>query len=134
MKRLLVLVAAAFGAVALYAVTAPASQQAVTPAQFAALTKRVTTLEKNLKTTRGALAVLVSCTYAKAIPVSEYDGFVYQPPSGPQVVTTALSLTDTGDTAQYWVLTTSQACATDINSKIAPFGRPVQGHFGRLQH
>ncbi len=44
MKRILAVALAALAAVALYAATAPAGQQAVTPKQFAALSKRVTKL------------------------------------------------------------------------------------------
>jgi hypothetical protein len=124
MKRLLVLVAVAFGAVALYAVTAPAGQQAVTPGQFAALTRRVSTLEKDLKKTKATLNTVVACTLVKAVPVSEYGGttagYLYKQPDGTQGIVTALDLTDTGDTADYWVLTTSQACVTAINGKGAP--------------
>ena len=120
MKRLLVLVAVAFGAVALYAVTAPAGQQVVTPGQFAALTKRVSTLEKDLKKTSTTLSAVRACTIVKAVPLSEYGGYVYQPSTGAQTTVTALDLTETGDTADYWFLTTSQACVTAINGKGAP--------------
>ena len=41
MKRLALVLAAAVAAVALYAATAPAGQQAVTPAQFAALSRAI---------------------------------------------------------------------------------------------
>ena len=71
MTRALIVAAIAIAAVSLYVTTAPAGQQAVTPKQFAALTKRVKTLEtddKNLKLFAGAV---FACVFNKgAIPVT----------------------------------------------------------------
>jgi hypothetical protein len=133
MKRLLVLVAVAFGAVALYAVTtAPAGQQAVTPAQFAALTKRVSTLEKNLKKTTSTLNAVAGCVVVTAIPVTRYDGYVAQDSAGQALTTPALDITATGETAQFWVLTTSPSCATAINSKLPASQRLFPRQLRRL--
>src|SRR5881396_2093645 len=55
MRRVLVAAVIAMAAVALYATTAPAGQQAVTPKQFAALTKRVAKLEKDNKDIKNAI-------------------------------------------------------------------------------
>src|SRR5262249_58817149 len=71
MKRLLVLVATAGLAVALYAATAGGGQQAVTPGQFAALKKTVGSLQKQVKTLN---TVVGSCLFIQAIPVARYGG------------------------------------------------------------
>src|SRR5436853_6080021 len=68
MKRLLVLVATAGLAVGLYATTAGGGQQAVTPGQFAALSKKVTGLQKQVKTLN---SVIASCLFVQAVPVAQ---------------------------------------------------------------
>ena len=65
MKRVLVLAMAALAATALYVATAPAGQQAVTPKQFAALSKRVKALEKDNKDIKDAIGVIVLCAFDK---------------------------------------------------------------------
>ena len=130
MKRLLVLAATVFAAVAVYAVAAPAGQQAVTPRQFAALQKRVTTLEKNLKTVRDLTNALGAClvAQAQAVPVGVFgsatEGYLYRTANGQQVVTSALDVLASNEvTAQTpFMLVTSRECASAINS-----GRIVPG-------
>jgi hypothetical protein len=102
MKRLLALVATAGIAVALYATTAPAGQQAVTPAQFNALKKQVTKLQKDVKTLTAIAGVTIACVFDKgAIPVT----------AAPQFHVTA-----SGEPTNFWVLTTSnQDCVKLIN-------------------
>ncbi len=110
MRRLLALLAAAGLAVGLYAATATGSQQAVTPAQFAALKKQVTKLQtqvtalqkraSDLEDIAGATAV---CVFSgRAIPVN---------------TTATWHTTGTGETQEFWALaTTRQECATLINT------------------
>ena len=105
MKRALAVALVAFAAVALYAATAPAGQQAVTPKQFAALSKRVKALEtanKELQLFAGAVAL---CVFDKgAIATSK----------APQFHTPA-----TGETTDFYVLTTNnQDCVNAINSPL----------------
>lgn len=123
MKHLFALAATAFAAVAFYAVTAPAGQQAVTPKQFAALTKRVTTLEKNYRTLGEVTNVLVACVVGsgQAVPVSAFgggtEGYLYRLANGQQVLTTALDVVPQAQaaSARSWMLITSPQCAQVIN-------------------
>jgi hypothetical protein len=103
MKRLLALLATVGIAVAIYAATATGSQQAVTPAQFAALKKQVTTLQKNLKQLTDLTNAIAFCTVGgPAVPVN---------------TATSWHTTSAGETQEFWVLTTRQAdCANAINS------------------
>jgi hypothetical protein len=105
----------AMAAVALYATTAPAGQQAVTPKQFAALTKRVAKLEKDNKDIKNAIGVIVTCAFDKgAIPTTKM----------PQYHTTA-----TGETTDFYVLTTNNPeCVNFINSPLARRILKTAGH------
>ncbi len=106
MKRLLALVATAGAAVGLYAATATGGSEAVTPAQFTALQKKVTKLQKDV----GALTVVANFTLAcgfdrGAIPVSKSPQFHITGTGG------------AGEAADFYVLTTSrQECVQAINS------------------
>jgi len=115
MKRLLALIAVVGLAVALYATTATGSQQAVTPAQFAALKKQVTTLQKQVKILSDFAAATALCAFGgPAVPVN---------------TATNWHTTGTGETQEFWVLTTKVAdCANAINSP-SSFKR-----FSRLGH
>jgi hypothetical protein len=106
MTRVLAVALVALAAVALYAATAPAGEQAVTPKQFAALQKRVTNLEKTNKQIIQALGVIVSCAFDKgAIPTTK---------------TPQYHVTGTGETTDFYVLTTNdQDCVNLINSPLA---------------
>jgi hypothetical protein len=104
MRRVLVVAMVAVAAVALYAATAPAGQQAVTPKQFAALSKRVKALEtdnKNLKD-----FAVITCIFDKgAIATTK---------------TPQYHVTGTGEVADFYVLTTNnQECVNFINSPLS---------------
>ena len=75
MKRLAVVLAAALVAVAIYAVTAPAGQQAVSPKRVAALEKKVSQLQKSVKT----LNTFMNCLNKQVAGLS----LVRQPERGP---------------------------------------------------
>ena len=96
MKRLALVLAAAVAAVALYAATAPAGQQAVTPAQFAALSKKVTTLQKDVKSLKAAFGCLSALGIAQFGDGST-TGFHYKQPDGSEVLTTAIDVTGQGE-------------------------------------
>jgi hypothetical protein len=104
MTRALIVAATAIAAVSLYVVTtAPAGQQAVTPKQFAALSKRVTKLEtddKNLKLFAGAV---FACVFNKgAVPVTKAPTF---------------HVPAMGEAVDFYALTTNdQDCVNLINS------------------
>jgi hypothetical protein len=112
LKRLVIVLAAALVAVAVYAVTAPAGQQSVTPREFSALQKRVSTLEKKTKALTNTLKCLN--TYA---PLTAYgdsqngtEGYVYQNSSHQDGLTTAVDFTGQGDTADANVAVVNKAC------------------------
>jgi hypothetical protein len=107
MTRVLAVALAAVAAVALYAATAPAGEQAaVTPKQFAALQKRVTKLEKTDKQIIQAIGIIVGCAFDQgAIPTTK---------------TPQYHVTATGETTDFYVLTTNdQDCVDFINSPLA---------------
>jgi hypothetical protein len=104
MTRVLIVAAIAIAAVSLLVVTtAPAGQQDVTPKQFAALSKRVKALEKDDKTLKTVLGAVVFCVLNKgAIPITKDP---------------ALHVTVTGETTDFYALTTNnQDCVDLINS------------------
>jgi hypothetical protein len=105
MTRVLALALVAFAAVALYATTAPAGEQAVTPKQFAALQKRVAKLEKDNKDIIGAIGFIAQCAFNKgAIPTTKSPTF---------------HVTGTGEATDFYVLTTNDAdCVNVINSPL----------------
>src|SRR5262245_23796815 len=104
MKRLFALVATALVAVALYAATAQSGQEAVTPAQFRALTAKVTKMRTDLNAT---ISVMANCLMGTAIPVTRYSGYVALDANNQQFPTTALDLTDQGDTPNGFALLVS---------------------------
>ncbi len=106
MRRvLLAVVVIAIAAVTLYATTAPAGQQAVTPKQFAALTKRVAKLEKTNKALVDFAGVVLTCVLDKgAIATTK---------------TPQYHVTGTGEATDFYVLTTNnQECVSAINSPL----------------
>ena len=105
MRRVLLVAVIAAAAVALYAATAPAGQQAVTPKQFAALTKRVKALETDDKNVKAAIGIIVTCAFDKgAIPTTK---------------TPTYHVTNTGEITDFYVLTTNNAdCVNIINSPL----------------
>jgi hypothetical protein len=106
MRRALVVALVALAAVALYAATAPAGQQAVTPKQFSALTKRVKTLENKTKDLEAFAGAVVLCVFDKgAIATTKAPQFHIPAP---------------GEATDFYVLTTNnQECVNAINSPLA---------------
>ena len=132
MKRFVVLVATAGLAVALYATTAGGGQQAVTPGQFAALSKKVTTLQKQVKTLNSLIG---SCLFVQAVPVASFgtdtEGYAYVRADGSVIITSALDIVGQNETPQAWFVGTTTDCANSMNSgslksfKVKPGGRSV---------
>jgi uncharacterized protein HemX len=108
MKRLLALVAAIGLAVGLYAATATGGQQAVTPAQFAALKKQVTTLQKDVKRLKTQIACISVAGAAEF--GSDTAGYHYKQPDGSEVLTTALDFVGQGETPAFYIATVDKAC------------------------
>jgi hypothetical protein len=109
MKRAAAIVAIGLAAVAIYAVTAPAGQQSVSPKAFAALSAKVTKLSKDVNT-------LKSCTLVGAIPVARFgdptnatEGYLYVNADKTQQLVPAID-ESTVAAAQGWVLLTTPAC------------------------
>jgi outer membrane lipoprotein-sorting protein len=105
MRRVLAVALVTLAAVALYATTAPAGDQAVTPKQFAALQKRVKALEADEKQIVEAIQLIGHCAFDQgAIPTTKL----------PQYHVTA-----TGESTDFYVLTTNDAdCVDFINSPV----------------
>jgi len=133
MKRLLVLVATAGLAVALYATTAGGGQQAVTPGQFAALKKTVTKLQKDVKALN---SVVGDCLFVQAVPVASFgtdtEGYAYVRADGSVIITSALDIVSQNETPQAWLVGTTTQCAGEMNSgsslkafKAKPDGRAI---------
>jgi hypothetical protein len=109
MKKLLVVFAVAGLAVALYASTAGGAQQAaVTPGQFAALKKQVVTLQKQVVTLQKqsklftqAIAVLGTCDFNSAVPLTNAP---------------ALHVTNPGEGTDTYMITTTKECADAMNT------------------
>ena len=110
---------------------ANAGGQAVTPKQFAALSKRVTALEKTNKT---ILAYVGTC-FNHWASVSRYgpggnEGYVYVLPDNSVHPTSALDITESGDTADFFVPSPTADCSLNIarfrSLASAAHGAPAQ--------
>jgi len=118
MKRFLVVAAVALAAVAVYATVAPAGQQAVTPKQFAALSKKVTKLQKSFNSLKN---IVLTCALNEAVPVAQFgdpaanEGYAYQNPDNTVELQTALDVS-AASAAGGWFLSTTLDCANAINS------------------
>jgi beta-glucosidase/6-phospho-beta-glucosidase/beta-galactosidase len=115
MKRLLALVVTALLAVALYAATAQSGQEAVTPAQFRALSAKVTKARKDLDATIG---ILVTCVMGTAIPITQYTNYVAVDANNNLFKTTGLDITAQGVTPSGFALLVNSdpACVNLINT------------------
>ena len=117
MKRFLAVAAVALAAVAVYAAVAPAGPQVVTPKQFAALSAKVTKLQKDFNTLR---STVLTCAFSSAVPVADYgtnagsEGYVYHYADNSEELQTALDVSP-ASSATGWFLSTTSACATAIN-------------------
>jgi len=130
MKYFVVLIAAGLLAGAIYAVAAPAGEQAVTPKQFAALSKKVTALQKELR-------AVENCALVQAIPIAQFgksdgsEGYLYGEADGTTIdATTALDVS-AASSAQAWSLVTNSDCASIINSGKKRHVATFHVHFGK---
>ncbi len=114
MTRILAVALAALAAVALYAATAPAGQQAVTPKQFSALAKRVTKLEKDNKLLLGFAGIVATCLDKAAVATTKAPA--YHAPA-------------TGEATDFYVFgTTNLDCVNILN---APALKRLRTRLGR---
>jgi hypothetical protein len=118
MKRFLALIATAGLAVGLYAATAPAGQQGVTPAQIKALQTQVKKLQKDMKSVKGALACI---TVAGAAEFGDNStaGYHFKQPDGSEVLTSAVDLTAQGETPQFYLATIDSQCVQSKGLRFA---------------
>ena len=113
MKRLAVVVAVVLAAVALYAVTAGAGQQAVSPKRVAALEKKVTHLQRQVRT----LNTFMNCLNKQVAGLTSYgnpsanQGYIYRTGQG-DGPTTALDLSGQGEQPQFFVAAVEANCVT----------------------
>ena len=106
MRRVFVLAVVALAAVVLYSTAAPAGQQAVTPKQFSALSKRVKTLEKRAKDLEDFAVAVITCVFDKGAVATT---------KAPQY-----HVTGVGEATDFYILTTNnQECVNFINSPLA---------------
>ena len=95
---------------------ANAGGQAVTPKQFAALSKRVTALEKTNKIIIG----YVGACFNHWAPVSRYgpggnEGYVYLFPDTTTQPESALDINHSGDTADFFVPSPTTDCSLNVS-------------------
>jgi hypothetical protein len=113
MKRLLVLVVTAALAVGLYAATAGGMQQAVTPGQFAALSKKVAALQKQVN----VLKVDIHCI--SPVGVASFGngttfGYHFKQSDTSEILTSALDTISSGETAQFQMATIDPSCVSAL--------------------
>jgi hypothetical protein len=145
MTRFLILLAAAAVAGVMYVAAAPGGMTSSGPtaAQFKALSKKVTALQKQLKAVKtlstDEAVVIAGCLAYTTEPVSQYgaatsgaSGYVYGVPAVASSFgsTTALDLTKTGGTPLFDALGVNPQCASSIH----PSAKAASSVAGALQH
>jgi hypothetical protein len=111
---------AALVAALVVAAFAEAGQQAVTPGQFAALSKRVKKLEKD----DNALLAYVGTCFSAWSPMSRYgglptEGYVYAYSDGKAGFESAMDVTAEGDKPNFYVPASTQDCTLTAYRKLA---------------
>jgi hypothetical protein len=113
MKRFLALAVTAAVAVGLYAATAGGTQQAVTPAQFNALKKQVTKMQKDvnlLKTFVGNCIGVVGVNQFGSPGTTGTAGYHFKQADGSEILTSALDAAAQGETPDALLATIDQQC------------------------
>jgi hypothetical protein len=131
-KRFLAVAAAVATGGLIAAGLAPAVEQAVTPRQFNALAKRVTAMEKQV-TALGVVTTqcLMHQTAGVTVYGTETEGYVYSMPDDRLVITSALDLTESGQTPSMFLLGVHPECAAVINESLASIAARLES-FERL--
>jgi hypothetical protein len=112
MKRFLVLIATAGLAIGLYAASAPGGQQSVTPAQFAALKKQVTKLQKDMKNVKAFLGTCLKVAAVTEFGDGASTGFHYKQPDGSEILTSALDLSAQGEQPSLFMAAIDPQCVS----------------------
>jgi hypothetical protein len=115
MKRLLALALALAVAAGLYAATAGGTSRSVTPAQIAALNKKVAQLQKAVKALREDFSCL------QALGVREFGdgqtaGYHYKQPDGSEILTSALDVTGEGETPTIVLAQVDPTCVASFRT------------------
>jgi hypothetical protein len=116
MKKLFALSLVALAAVAIYAATATGGAQAPpSRGEFNTLKKQVAKVRSDLNTVAD---VLGGCVMGTAAPITRYSGYVAADQNGNSIFTTALDLTEQGDTPNGYALLVNpdSACVNLVNS------------------
>jgi hypothetical protein len=127
MMRFLALVAVAGIAVALYAATAGGGQQAVTPKQFAALKKQVTTLQKDVKSLKVAITRITAAGVVDAGD-GQTTGYHYKQPDGTEILTSALDVAVQGETPTGYLAALNPQCVQTSSFRLAHFRTGAARH------
>jgi hypothetical protein len=107
-RRLAVVLAVALTAVSVYAVTAPAGSQQVSPRQVASLQRQVRKLQAFDRRVR-------QCLFYRAVPVTRYHGYVYRATSNsPEGETSAFDLTQDDDRVTWYAISTRPGCVQAV--------------------
>lgn len=120
MKRLAVVLAAGVAAVGLYAVAAPAGPEAVSPRRVAALERKVTVLQRDMRRAKAQLA----CT-TRVLGLTQFGdpngtfGYAYRNLDGSAVFTTALDATEQGQRASVNVSIVNESCIGSLFKRVA---------------
>ena len=148
MTRFLMLLAAAAVAGAIYVAAAPGGQARLGPtaAQFKALSRKVTLLQKQLGVTKKLATqeavILVDCLLYTTAPISQYgavtsgaSGYVYGVPSNTASFgsTTALDLTHSGGTPAFSLLGVNPQCAPNIKPSSSGAASHLLQHLAQAQ-
>ena len=122
MRRFLVLAVTAFVAVGLYATTAGGTQQAVTPGQFAALSKKVAALQKQVTALKNDFSCLSSLGVA-SFGNGSTSGYHFKQPDGSEILTSALDTTSSNEAPQFQLAQIDPSCLSRL--QIAHASRKV---------
>ncbi|SRR5712691_5130092 len=113
MRRFLVLAVTALVAVGLYAASAGGTQQAVTPGQFAALSKKVAALQKQVTSLKADFACLTALGVAGFSDQQNF-GYVYKKSDGSFIITSALDVTAQGQTPEHQLAQIDPSCVSAL--------------------
>lgn len=126
MKKLMALVALALLALAAsqFVATGGAAQESSINRRVAVLEKKVRTLQASTKVLKTKVNVLIgfaACLANSApIPSARFGGYLYTPDHGTTVgETTAVDVTDTGETPQAYIVTISSSCLGSLSASKA---------------
>jgi hypothetical protein len=113
MKGFGLLVAALAGAALLYVTTAVGGPQAgPTRAEFNALKKKVTALQKD----DTAVKTILGACFIGAVPTARFSDYEARAADGTTFVTTGLDVADVGETPAVFLLDVGQDCAGVLNT------------------